>query len=109
MSMELLHFDSFPTHDYLDYIYMKHTPTNHIQRSALKQMLRRVIDNELSPHQRQIINLYFYEGYCQSEIADILRINKATVSRGINRALVTLRRYMGYCWDVLKIVPIDWD
>lgn len=61
-----------------------------------KQILKQVVVNQLTSRQQQIIMLRFEKGLNQSEIAELLMVNKSTVSRTINRAYNNIKKYMGY-------------
>ncbi len=46
----------------------------------------------LPPHYRAVIHLYYFEGYDQQEIADILRISRTAVQTRMSRARERLRK-----------------
>ena len=48
--------------------------------------LRRVINEELTPRQRELIELYYRDEMSMTEIADMLGISKSTVSRSPSSA-----------------------
>ena len=50
-------------------------------RAELVAALTELVATRLTPHQRRIVELYFYEGRTQQEIAADLRISQQTVSR----------------------------
>jgi RNA polymerase sigma factor (sigma-70 family) len=52
----------------------------HLKEEAVDQ-IKQLISNRLTPKQRQIIELYFYEDKTQQEIAEILGINQQVVSK----------------------------
>ncbi len=62
----------------------------------LRKAVLQVIRQELSPHQRQVVLLYFFEGKNIPTIAAELGVNKSTVSRTLARAKQNLRRYLQY-------------
>jgi len=45
----------------------------------------------LSPEHREVIHLFYYEGYASKEIADILDVNENTVKSRLRRARLELR------------------
>lgn len=47
---------------------------------------------KLEPKYRTVILLYYYEGYSVKEIADILRLNSATVRTRLSRARELIRK-----------------
>lgn len=62
---------------------------NWIQDLVLSSAIRRLSDRE-----RQIINLRFYEGKTQMEVAEEVGISQAQVSRLEKNALKAMRRYL---------------
>jgi len=49
---------------------------------------------KLPPKQRQLINLAYFSGYTQSEIAGMEGVPKGTVKTRIRKALIELRQYL---------------
>jgi DNA-directed RNA polymerase specialized sigma24 family protein len=47
----------------------------------VKPTVRQIIDARLTPRQREILGLYYFEGRTQEEIAEQLRLTQSTVSR----------------------------
>ena len=47
---------------------------------------------KLSPKYRAVVHLYYYEGYSQGQIADILNISQSTVQTRMDRARQQLRK-----------------
>ena len=64
--------------------------------SLLKANLRRAVEEELSPRQRQTVRLYYLEGLTMSETAERLGVTKSTVSRTLARGRARLRRCLRY-------------
>ena len=58
--------------------------------------LRRVINEELTPRQRELIELYYRDEMSMTEIADMLGISKSTVSRTISRGKGRIRKCLKY-------------
>lgn len=77
-----LHVDSFMTHE----LFGSSNNTDH-EHIGLKKMVR-----ELKTDQHEIINLAFFEGYTQDEIAKKLQIPLGTVKTKCRTALLTLRQ-----------------
>lgn len=48
----------------------------------------------LSPEMKQVVNLYYIQGYSQPEIAKMLGINQPSVSKRLKRAVIKLRKIM---------------
>lgn len=61
----------------------------------LKRM-RRVIQEELTPLQRQTLMSYYYRDMTLEQIAQERGVNKSTVCRTLKRAQQRLRRYLKY-------------
>jgi len=62
-----------------------------IRRSYLVSELKWLIFKLYSKRQRDILLYYFYEGYTQYQIADILGINRATINTHIKRGKCILK------------------
>ena len=62
----------------------------------VKCTMAKVIKNELTPRQREIIVLYYYKGFGVSEIADKLDLAPSTVSRTIKRARDRIYKFLKY-------------
>ena len=60
--------------------------TNDQQLRRLKRALREVIKNDLTPRQKEMVVLYYYEGMKMFRIAEKLNLDISTVSRTIKRA-----------------------
>ena len=67
-----------------------------LDRATQLSRVRRVIQRELSPRQRQIVEGVFYEKLSQAELARRLGVNRSTVSRTLRRASERLRRCLQY-------------
>ena len=60
------------------------------------QRVRRVIEEELTPNQREILIAYYIHDQSIPQIACSREINKSTVCRTLHRAEEKLRRYLKY-------------
>lgn len=67
-----------------------------LKQAGVQKVLQRVIKNELTASQKQVLMLYYDRKHTMQEIADTLHINKSTVSRTHARALAKIRRIAGY-------------
>lgn len=67
-----------------------------LKQADLSRVLRKVIANELTENQRKMILFYYYERRTMPEIAELLGVNKSTVSRTIARGRNTLKRVLEY-------------
>lgn len=57
-----------------------------LPRAVQLQRLRNVIDGELTPIQREVVQAYYFEGQTIPRIAQLRGVNKSTVSRTLRRA-----------------------
>jgi RNA polymerase sigma factor (sigma-70 family) len=60
------------------------------------QRVRRVIEEELTPIQRQVLIAYYFQQMTIPQIAQDRGVYKSTVSRTLHRAENKLRRYLKY-------------
>lgn len=72
-----------------EYIYRRRT----VDLSVLADA---VIQNELTDKEREVITLHFFDRLSLSQIAEKLSINRATVSRTLERAQERIRQYLQY-------------
>ncbi len=70
--------------------------TNRSQLAKMKKALADVVQNEISARQREIIVLYYYKQMNIPQIADMLGVNKSTVSRTLSRARRTILSRLKY-------------
>lgn len=69
---------------------------NSDQLNRLRRNLRKAREQELTPRQRQMLQMYFDDGQSMVEIADVLGVNRSTVSRTLMRARRRLYRCLRY-------------
>lgn len=69
---------------------------NHERVEKAKKLLLFVMKEQLSPRQKQMLILYFFERKNMVEIAAMLNVNKSTVSRTIHRGLEHLKNFLKY-------------
>lgn len=72
-------------------------PDNSGEVTRLKHCLARALQADVTPRQREELLLYYGDGKCVQEIADLLGLNKSTVSRTLRRGERRLRRCLKYC------------
>ena len=53
---------------------------------------------KLKPKYRQVINLFYYEGYSTGEISEILKISQSAVTTGLARARNQLKEHLQEVW-----------
>ena len=64
--------------------------------TSLGTRVRRVICEELTVRQRELINMYYMENMTMPEIADKLGITVSSVSRTMARGRLRIRKYLKY-------------
>jgi len=74
--------------------------TDNSQKHRLMiKIVRDIVENELTERQRQMIGLYYYKRMNVTEIAEMLGVNRSTVSRTISRGrrniLVRMKYFVG--------------
>ena len=70
----------------------------------LKKAMLKAIDCELGERQAFILKKHFFEGFSVTETADMLGVNKSTVSRSIKRSIGILKRVLKYAAYALSLV-----
>lgn len=71
-------------------------PVSAKKKAEFSSLLRRAIHSELSEVDAEILNMYFFKGYTQREIAEVCGISYSSVSRRINKSLDTLYEKLKY-------------
>nr|WP_326183618.1 sigma-70 family RNA polymerase sigma factor [uncultured Oscillibacter sp.] len=74
----------------------ENAPDNAGQLERLRRNLRRAREQELTPCQRQVVDMHFDRKMSVAEIARELGVNPSSVSRALRRAKDTLRRCLQY-------------
>ena len=77
-------------------VWSRTTPTTLRYLQRLRQGLRRARQQELTPRQQQLLDLYYDQGLTMPQIARQLGVNVSTVSRTIQRAKRRLYRCLRY-------------
>lgn len=67
-----------------------------LPREVQRKRLQNVIDNELTPRQRQILLAYYFQNQNQAQIARELGVHRSTVNRTLQRAEKRVRRCLKY-------------
>lgn len=67
-----------------------------LPREMQLKRVRRVIEEELTPCQREVMIAYYFQEQSIPAIARERRVNKSTVSRTLKRAEARLRMYLKY-------------
>lgn len=58
--------------------------------------VRKVVDEELTERQRQMVEMYYFQRLNMPEIADKLGVSPSSVSRTIMRGRGRIRKYLKY-------------
>ena len=78
-------------------VYLRETgEDNSLQMERLRRNLRRAREQELTPRQRQMLELHYDQRLSVTEIAKELGVNSSTVSRHIMKARDKLRHIASY-------------
>ena len=67
-----------------------------LPREVQLRRLRRVIEAELTPRQKQTLTAYYFQQQTIPEIAREQGVNKSTVCRALHRAEARLQRCLRY-------------
>jgi RNA polymerase sigma factor (sigma-70 family) len=67
-----------------------------LPREVQLQRVQKVISEELTPHQREMLTEFYYHKKSMTQIALERGVNKSTVSRTIRRAEARLRKFLKY-------------
>ena len=67
-----------------------------LPKEVQMKRVQRVIREELTEHQREILLAYYIQNRTIPQIAQDRGVNKSTVSRTLHRAESKLRRYLRY-------------
>ncbi len=67
-----------------------------LPRDAQMRRMRAVMENELTPLQRDLLQAVYFENVSQAEIAARRGVSRSTVSRTLRRAELRLRRFLRY-------------
>lgn len=71
-------------------------------RKALREVLPKIMENELSPRQKLCLEMRFSNMMTQREIARRLGLSQSTVSRHIKSAVSTVANRLEYCAAALR-------
>ncbi len=74
------------------------------ERTYIKQIMLRAVENELDARQAEILRRHYFDGESLSDIARRLGVNKSTVSRSVNRSVKKLRQALKYALYALRLV-----
>ena len=72
--------------------------TNNEQMSRLRRNLLKAIDEDLTPRQREVVSMHYFNGLSVAKIAEKLNVDRSTVSRTLTRAEQNLRKMLKYAF-----------
>ena len=67
-----------------------------LERAVQLRRVRNVIDQELTPRQRRVVEGVYYENKSVTALAEELGVHKSTVSRTLHRARLRMQRCLRY-------------
>ena len=67
-----------------------------LPREVQLKRVQRVIQEELTPLQREALIAYYFQEQTMAQIADARGVNKSTVCRTLHRAEQKLRKFLKY-------------
>ena len=67
-----------------------------LPREMQIKRVQRVIQEELTPLQREVLTAYYFQEMTMQQIADDRGVNKSTICRTLHRAEEKLRRFLRY-------------
>ncbi len=77
-------------------IHFEDTASIRLPQKLQQQRLNRVIQEALTPLQRDVLLAYYFQGQNIPEIAKQRGVNKSTVCRTLHRAEQKLQKYLRY-------------
>ena len=73
-----------------------------LPREVQLKRVKRVIQEELTPLQRETLIAYYFQEQTVTQIASDRGVNKSTVQRTLRLGEETIRRFARYCRPVMK-------
>ena len=89
---KVLEFDK----GYIQSLLNPHPETNAGQLQIIKNALRAVMEEELSDRQKQVIEMHYFHGMRDTQIARELHLNPSTVMRTRKRAEYNIYRTLRF-------------
>ena len=80
---------------------MSEENTNSADILRLKKNLIRALRSDVTPRQREMLELYYGKGLNMRQIGELLGVDKSTVSRTLKRGERRLKRCLRYSSEVL--------
>lgn len=75
---------------------MSEENTNSADITRLKRNLVRALQSDVTPRQREMLELYYAKGLNMRQIGELLGVHKSTVSRTVKRGEQRLKRCLRY-------------
>ena len=75
---------------------MSEQNTNSADITRLKRNLIRALRSDVTPRQREVLELYYGKGLNMRQIGELLGVDKSTVSRTVKRGELRLKRCLRY-------------
>ena len=69
--------------------------------------LNQIIQNDLTPRQQEMIQLYYYQNLNNKQIAELLKIDASTVCRTLQRAKHKIYKLMHFYFDYLNTAKAE--
>lgn len=66
------------------------------KKAEFNALLKRAIENEIPVDDAVILEMYFFQGYTKTKIAEFFGVNPSTISRRINKSLDILYEKLKY-------------
>ncbi len=80
---------------------MSEQNTNSADITRLKKNLIRALKSDVTPRQREMLELYYGRGLNMRQIGELLGVDKSTVSRTVKRGELRLKRCLRYGAGIL--------
>ena len=81
--------------------------TNRKQLEISRQALTEIIHNDLTPRQRELIFLRYYQNMSNKQIAETLHLDASSVSRTLKRAKMRIYKLLHVYLDYLRHVKLE--
>lgn len=88
-------FDKAAYQTYQEQYYSK-KPISAKKKAEFNTLLKRAIQNEIPEDDATMLEMYFFQGYKKTEIAEFFGVNPSTVGRRINKSLDILYEKLKY-------------
>ncbi len=82
--------------------FMGASCSNRKQLQIACMALTQIIENDLTPRQQEVIQLYYYQNLNNKQIAELLKIDASTVCRTLQRAKHKIYKLMHFYFDYLN-------